>query len=94
MKEDMYSLDDRSSPSPIIPHFPGGCSCFSSDNIHNVSVTSSPPESTIGHVSLGIIPEVYLTLYPDLFSLLAASLTCLRVRVSRLPLTNCASSHL
>ena len=57
---------------------------------------SSPPESNIGHVSR--VPGSYsrcLTLYPHLFSLLATSsdLT-VSVYLGRLPLTNCASSHL
>ena len=72
------------------------CSCFSSDNIHNVSVASLTVFSNIGHVSR--VPGSYsrcLTLYPHLFSLLATSsdLT-VSVYLGRLPLTNCASSHL
>ena len=60
-----------------------------------VSLTS-PPESNIGHVSR--VSGSYsrcLTLYPHLFSLLASSpdLT-VSVCLGRLPLTNCASSHL
>ena len=92
MKEDMYSLDDRSSPSPI-PHFPNVLVSLQIIFTMSLLLRLSPPLDT-RPVSLGIIPWYYLTLYPDLFSLLAASLTCLRVRVSRLPLTNCASSHL
>ena len=55
MKEDMYSLDDRSSPSPIIPHFPDVLVSLQIIFTMSLLLRLSPPLDT-WPVSLGIIP--------------------------------------